>query len=413
MELWQFYQNRNVQIQEVADDFFEEIASGKHVKGGLKNKLTGKVGPDADLNVAKAAQSVLKKLKVKRQERAGKVYTKAYDQDVVINVGDILSDIKKVIADPNTSPSKMKAYKEMERGLTDQTTKQARNTTELLHNGLKDDFNRSDCIIALGGGVLGDLSAFISSLIKRGVQFVNIPTTLLAQVDSSIGGKTGVNSKYGKNLIGSFMQPDLVISDINMLSSLPKREIICGYGEILKHSIISDRKIFNYLKKNYLKILKLKSPFIEKTISDSCKIKRDIVQQDEKEKNLRKILNLGHTFAHAYEAALSYSKKLNHGEAVILGVVSSAKFSIKNNILNKKDYKQIINHINNLKIPVNLNFYFKKKDINLIIKYMKSDKKNNSSKINLILIKKIGKVILNLKYSQSKIKKFLIDELIY
>ncbi len=152
---------------------------------------------------------------------------------------------------------------------------------------------------------------------------------------------------------------------------------------------------------------------MKKLFRTVVKLKKNIVQQDEKEKKLRKILNLGHTFAHAYEAALSYSKKLNHGEAVILGVVSSAKFSVKNNILNKKDYKQIINHINNLKIPVNLNFYFKKKDINLIIKYMKSDKKNNSSKINLILIKKIGKAILNLKYSQSKIKKFLIDELIY
>jgi len=235
----------------------------------------------------------------------------------------------------------------------------------------------------------------------------------LAQVDSSIGGKTGVNNKYGKNLIGSFMQPDLVISDINMLRSLPKREIICGYGEILKHSIISNRKVFNYLKKNCLKILKLKSPFIEKAIADSCKIKRNVVQLDEKEKNLRKILNLGHTFAHAYEAALSYSKKLNHGEAVILGIISSAKFSVNNNILNKKDYEQIIKHINNLKIPINLNFYFKKKDINLIIKYMKSDKKNNSSKINLILIKRIGKIILGLTYDQSKIKKFLIDELIY
>jgi 3-dehydroquinate synthase/shikimate kinase/3-dehydroquinate synthase len=283
----------------------------------------------------------------------------------------------------------------------------------ILNKLFKFNFNRNDCIISFGGGIVGDISGFAASIFKRGLKFINIPTTLLSQVDSSIGGKTGVNNKYGKNLIGSFMQPDLVISDINMLNSIPKREIICGYGEILKHSIISDRKIFNYLKKNYLKILKLKSPFIEKTISDSCKIKRDIVQQDEKEKNLRKILNLGHTFAHAYEAALSYSKKLNHGEAVILGVVSSAKFSIKNNILNKKDYKQIINHINNLKIPVNLNFYFKKKDINLIIKYMKSDKKNNSSKINLILIKKIGKVILDLKYSQSKIKKFLINELIY
>ena len=201
--------------------------------------------------------------------------------------------------------------------------------------------------------------------------------------------------------------------DVSILNSLPKREIICGYGEILKHAIISNRKIFNYLIKNCFKILNLKSPFIEKTIADSCKIKQNIVQQDEKEKNLRKILNLGHTFAHAYEATLSYSKKINHGEAVIIGIATAAKFSFVNNILIKKDYEQIINHINNLKIPINLNYYFKKKDINSIIKYMKSDKKNNSSKINLILIKKIGKIILNSKFDQLKIKKFLINELIY
>jgi 3-dehydroquinate synthase/shikimate kinase/3-dehydroquinate synthase len=266
--------------------------------------------------------------------------------------------------------------------------------------------------MSFGGGITGDVSGFVASIFKRGLKFINIPTTLLAQVDSSIGGKTGVNNRYGKNLIGSFLQPDLVMSDINLLSSLPKRELICGYGEILKHSIISDVKNFKYLKKNFSKILKLKTPFIEKAIADSCKIKRKIVQKDEKEKNIRKILNLGHTFAHAYEATLSYSKKLNHGEAVILGIISSAKFSLENNILIKKDYKKIINHISHLEIPLNLNFYFKKKDINSIIKYMLSDKKNNSSKINLILIKKIGKVILNLKFDQSKIKKFLSKELI-
>ena len=282
----------------------------------------------------------------------------------------------------------------------------------ILDKLFKFNFNRNDCIICFGGGIVSDVSAFSASIFKRGLKFINIPTTLLAQVDSSLGGKSGVNVKYGKNLIGSFMQPDLVISDVNMLSSLPKREIICGYGEILKHSIISDRKIFNYLNKNYHKILKLKSPFIEKTIADSCKIKRNIVEKDEQEKNLRKILNLGHTFAHAYEAALSYSKKLNHGEAVILGIVSSAKFSMENNILNKKDYKQIFNHISLLKLPMNLNYYFKKKDISSIIKYMLSDKKNNSSKINLILIKKIGKVILDLKFDHSKIKKFLAKELV-
>jgi len=283
----------------------------------------------------------------------------------------------------------------------------------ILNKLFKYNFNRNDCIISLGGGITGDVSGFVASIFKRGIKFINIPTTLLSQVDSSIGGKTGVNNKYGKNLIGSFMQPDLVISDINMLTSLPKREVICGYGEILKHSIINSKNTFNYLNKNYIKILNLKSPFIEKTIAESCKIKRKIVQQDEKEKNLRKILNLGHTFAHAYEASLSYSKKLNHGEAVILGIISAAKFSFENKILNKKDYEEIVNHINNLKIPVNLKYYFKKKDINTIIKYMKSDKKNSSSKINLILIKKIGKVIIESKFNDLKIKKFISKELIY
>ena len=282
----------------------------------------------------------------------------------------------------------------------------------ILNKLFKLNFNRNDCIISFGGGITGDVSGFAASIYKRGLKFINIPTTLLAQVDSSIGGKTGVNNSYGKNLIGSFMQPDLVVSDISMLSSLPKREIICGYGEILKHSIIKNRNSFNYLKNNYSKILNLKSPFIEKAIAESCKIKKSIVEKDEKEKNLRKILNLGHTFAHAYEAKLLYSKKLNHGEAVILGIISSAKFSFVNGILKKKDYEEIVQHITNLKIPLNLNNYFKKKDINSIIKYMKLDKKNNSSKINLILIKKIGQIILNSVFNESKIRKYFNKELI-
>jgi 3-dehydroquinate synthase/shikimate kinase/3-dehydroquinate synthase len=208
------------------------------------------------------------------------------------------------------------------------------------------------------------------------------------------------------------MQPDMVVSDISFLTSLPKKELICGYGEIIKHSIINNKNTFNYLDKNFNKILNLKSPFIEKAIVDSCKIKKNIVEKDEKEKNLRKILNLGHTFAHAYEATSNYSKKINHGEAVILGIISSAKFSYQNKLLKKRDYKKILNHINKLKIPLKLNNYFKKKDINLIIKYMKSDKKNSSSKINLILIKNIGKIILNLTFNEFKIKKYLSKELI-
>ena len=291
--------------------------------------------------------------------------------------------------------------------------KNLKSINSILNKLFTHNFNRNDCIISVGGGITGDVSGFAASIYKRGIKFINIPTTLLAQVDSSIGGKTGVNNKFGKNLIGCFLQPDIVISDINFLSTLPKREIICGYGEILKHSIIKNKIIFNYLQKNFLKILKLESPFIQKTIADSCNIKKQVIEKDEKEKNLRKILNLGHTFAHAYEATLCYSKKLNHGEAVILGLLSSTKFSYQNKILNKKDYLQIINHIYNLKIPIKLNYFFKNKDIKKILKYMKLDKKNNSSNINLVLIKKIGKVSHEYKFSELKIKKFLSKELIY
>ena len=208
--------------------------------------------------------------------------------------------------------------------------KNQESVNKILDKLLVNNFNRGDCIISFGGGITGDITGFAASIFKRGIKFINIPTTLLAQVDSSIGGKTGINNKYGKNLVGSFFQPDLVVSDINLLKTLPKREIVCGYGEIFKHSLIANKKIFNYLDKNKFKVLNLQSPYIEKAISDSCKIKKTIVQQDEKEKNLRKVLNLGHTFAHAYEATLRYSKKLNHGEAVILGITSAAKFSLEN-----------------------------------------------------------------------------------
>ena len=289
--------------------------------------------------------------------------------------------------------------------------KNLKNTNIILNKLFKFNFNRNDCIISLGGGITGDVSGFAASIYKRGMKFINIPTTLLSQIDSSIGGKTGVNNKYGKNLIGSFMQPDIVLSDVSFLNSLPKRELICGYGEIIKHSIINNKNTFNYLDKNIYNILNLKSPFIEKTIADSCRIKKNIVQKDEKEKNLRKILNLGHTFAHAYEATNNYSKKLNHGEAVILGIISSAKFSYKNKLLKKKDYKKILNHISKLNLPLNLNNYFKKKDINLIIKYMKFDKKNISAANNLILIKNVGKILLDNKFNSLLIKKYLYNEL--
>ena len=276
----------------------------------------------------------------------------------------------------------------------------------------KNNFNKSDCLLTVGGGITGDTGGFAASLFKRGLKFINIPTTLLAQVDSSIGGKTGINTIYGKNLVGSFYQPSLVLADTIFLKTLPKREIICGYAEILKHSLISDKNFFLYLNKNVQNILKLKSPFIEKAIFKSCKIKRDIVQKDEKEINLRKILNFGHTFAHAYEASMTYSKKLNHGEAVILGIYSSLKFSLENKLINLSEFNLILEHFNKAKLSYNVNKYFSKVDTKKIVSFMQNDKKNNSEKINLVLLRKIGSVDLKKRFNHKKIHFFINEKLI-
>jgi 3-dehydroquinate synthase len=290
--------------------------------------------------------------------------------------------------------------------------KNQRSINSILSILLSKNFNRNDCVISVGGGITGDVSGFAASIFKRGLKFINIPTTLLSQVDSSIGGKTGINSKYGKNLIGAFYQPSLVISDTVFLKSLPKREIICGYGEILKHAIIADKKFFTFLDKYGSQILTLKSPLIEKTIFTSCSIKKKVVETDEKEIGIRKILNFGHTFAHAYEATLGYSKKLNHGEAVILGIITAAKFSLLNNILNIKEFNLIENHLNKLSLPININKFFSTRNLNKILSFMKKDKKNNTDKINLVLLKKIGSPIYKLQFNEKKITLFLRRELI-
>jgi len=275
----------------------------------------------------------------------------------------------------------------------------------LLNKILKNNFNRNDCVIALGGGILGDISGLTASLLKRGIRFINIPTTLLAQVDSSIGGKTAVNLNLGKNLIGTFHQPDLVIADTLTLKSLPKREMICGYAEILKHALILDKKFFNWLNKKGKEIINLSNKnSIRKAIFLSCKIKSKIVQKDEKEKNLRQILNFGHTFGHAFEATKKFSKKLNHGESVLLGIICAIKFSLKK----RGELDLILDHYSNLNLPYKLKKFFKKRDIPRLIKFMKSDKKNYDKNIKLVLINQIGKVAKPKSYSEIKIKKFLL-----
>jgi 3-dehydroquinate synthase len=274
---------------------------------------------------------------------------------------------------------------------------------KLVEKCLLNNFNRSDILISFGGGILGDLGGFAASIIKRGINFINIPTTLLAQVDSSVGGKTGVNSRLGKNLIGTFYQPKLVISDIGVLKSLPKRELICGYAEILKHSLILKNNFFNWLNKNSSQILIGRNlNLLQEAIVRSCKVKIYFVKKDVNEKNIRMILNFGHTFAHAIELQNNYSKKINHGEAVIMGMMMAAELSYLKRICSLQTLTQLRNiyQSNNLKHDIKKKF--KKNEYNKIVENMTNDKKNNDKKINLILLKKIGQTTLPNSYKISK-----------
>jgi len=266
------------------------------------------------------------------------------------------------------------------------------NVNKLLEKCINLNFNRNDFLIAVGGGIVGDFCGFTASILKRGVNFINIPTTLLAQVDSAVGGKTGVNSKHGKNLIGSFYQPNFVICDLSFFNSLPKRQITNGYAEILKHAIISDRKFFNWLKINSQKILKKKNiKSLTYAITKSNKIKLSFANKDVRDKNIRMILNFGHTFAHAIEAKHGYSKKINHGEAVLVGMMIATKLSFIKKICSKKTLLELMEIYKKNNFNYKLKNFLKKKEYNSMIKFMLQDKKNDDSKINLILLKRIGK----------------------
>jgi len=296
--------------------------------------------------------------------------------------------------------------------LPNENLKSFTKANSLVENLLKNNLSRSDVIIAAGGGIIGDFGGFVASILKRGVNFINLPSTLLAQVDSSIGGKTGVNSNRGKNLIGSFYQPRVVISELGFLKSLSRRNLVCGFAEILKHSLIHDNKFFNSLSKNTENILrKFNFEIIRTAITKSCKIKLHFVNQDEKEKNQRMILNFGHTFAHGIEAANSYSRKINHGEAVLMGMILATRLSFRKKICSYNTLNKIENIYETNNLPKNLTNFFSKKSLDRIVNFMEIDKKNYDNKINLILIKKIGKTTnpgdfrINSKEMRSILKK--------
>ncbi|MBF0472477.1 MAG: 3-dehydroquinate synthase [Nitrospirae bacterium] len=260
---------------------------------------------------------------------------------------------------------------------------------------LKNRLDRKSAIIALGGGVIGDMAGFCAATYMRGISFIQIPTTLLAQVDSSVGGKTGVNHPLGKNMIGAFYQPKLVLIDIAVLKSLPKREFLAGMAEVIKYGIIYDSGFFNYLKINKDEILNLNPIDLTHIIKRSCEIKAEVVSQDEREAGLRAILNFGHTIGHAIETATHYKRYL-HGEAIAIGMCVESKLSS----ISDEEFHMIISLIKSYGLPSEI-----PDDINrdTILTVMTHDKKAVSGDIKFVLPNKIGEVEIKGGINKEKI----------
>jgi 3-dehydroquinate synthase len=257
---------------------------------------------------------------------------------------------------------------------------------------------RKSFIVALGGGVVGDLAGFVAATYLRGIDFVQVPTTLLAQVDSSVGGKTGVNLRAGKNLVGAFYQPRLVLCDLDTLRTLPEREFRAGLAEVIKYGIIADANLFEQLERDLPKLLKRDPETLAAVVARCCEIKAEVVGQDETESGLRAILNFGHTIGHAIENSSGYGKFL-HGEAISIGQVVAAKLSQEILGLSESDDGRIENLFVRAGLPVKikLNMAQRKK----LFAAMKLDKKVSGGEIKFVLVEKIGKVVWNQRVPES------------
>jgi len=277
---------------------------------------------------------------------------------------------------------------------TNEKMKNLRSVNLIYKEALNFLCDRKSLFLAFGGGIIGDIVGFASATYMRGIDFVQIPTTLLAAVDSSVGGKTGVNFQKIKNIIGSFKQPEAVFIDLEFIETLPEEEIRCGLGEIVKYAFISNKEYFDFINQKIEKFSLSDYKLMEHVIIESVKFKASVVEADEKEKSLRQILNFGHTFGHAYETILNY--KIKHGEAVAAGCASALILSCKLNILNQNTFQEGISLLSKFK----LNHLMSKINPMKAIEIMKKDKKNKDGKINFVLIKNIGEIYVNFEAPQ-------------
>ena len=264
-------------------------------------------------------------------------------------------------------------------------------------------FDRSVTLIALGGGVVGDMTGFAAATYQRGVDFIQIPTTLLSQVDSSVGGKTGVNHALGKNMIGAFHQPKCVIADTDTLNTLEDKELSAGIAEVIKYGLLGDKDFFQWLESNVEKLLAREPQALAYGIERSCQDKADIVAADEKESGQRALLNLGHTFGHAIETSVGYGQWL-HGEAVGTGMVMAADMSHRLGWISQADVEKTVDLIKRANLPLNLPAHLNKNDF---LELMMRDKKSLGGKIRLVLLKAIGQAIISDNYSEEKLNETL------
>ena len=273
------------------------------------------------------------------------------------------------------------------------------------------EIERNDCVIALGGGVIGDLTGFAAAVLRRGTRFIQIPTTLLAQVDSSIGGKTAINSARGKNLIGAFHQPDLVLADTQVLATLPPRQLRAGYAEVVKYGALGDRGFFGWLEDNGAAVLALEPEAVAHAVAESCRAKAAIVARDERESGDRALLNLGHTFGHAFETLTGYGDALLHGEAVAYGMVLALRFSVARGHCPAEDAARLAALLEAGGLPVNMadvgGGAFAAADL---IAAMRQDKKVEAGQMRFILNRALGDSFIAGDVTEEALHPFLLAQ---
>ena len=292
-----------------------------------------------------------------------------------------------------------------------EATKRMEMLEHVVDRILEARLERGDVVVALGGGVIGDLAGFAAAIVRRGMGFVQIPTSLLAQVDSSVGGKTGINSRHGKNLIGAFHQPKLVLADTDALQSLTDRHFRAGYAEVAKYGLIDDSGFFEWLEENWRHVFQGGAARVE-AIARSCAAKARVVAADERESGSRALLNLGHTFGHALEAATGFGERLIHGEAVAVGTAMAHRFSVRLGLCDEADCDRAIRHLDAVGLPTRLAQIERlDADAGSLLALIGQDKKVKRGKLTFILTRGLGRSFIADDVDPEKVEDFLQQEL--